>query len=63
MVKKPMTKLITSEEAAIGSVSWGVYLRYFRSVGITFIVIVIVFNMISQGSAVIQSFKSLKFQL
>ena len=52
-----MNKLMTSEEAAIGSVSWGVYLRYFKSVGITYVMIVILFNIISQTASVLGNCK------
>ncbi|CAG9797144.1 unnamed protein product [Chironomus riparius] len=51
-----LNKLMTSEEAAIGSVSWGVYLRYFRSVGVTYVLIVVLFNIISQTASVLGNF-------
>jgi len=52
-----LNKLMTSEEAAIGGVSMGVYLRYFRSVGVTYVLIVILFNIISQTASVLGNCK------
>lgn len=51
-------KLIASEEAAVGSVSWALYLRYFKSVGVSYIMIVILFNIVSQTAAVLTNCKS-----
>lgn len=47
-----MTKLIESEDNATGSVDFGVYIRYFKSVGWPFSITILLFNAINQSMAV-----------
>lgn len=49
------TKLIETEDSATGSVSFGVYLRYFKSVGIPFSITVFVFNALNQTMSVLSN--------
>lgn len=52
---KPKTKLIDSEEAATGAVGWGVYIRYFKSIGIFMGLAAIACNAIQQACSVYSS--------
>lgn len=45
-------KLIEEEEAATGSVGWGVYVRYFKSIGLWMTFIGFVSNLFFQGASV-----------
>lgn len=60
------TKLIETEDSATGSVGTGVYLRYFKSVGIPFTISILIFNAINQFMSVLSNGKnslSLKFKV
>lgn len=46
------TKLIETETNATGSVDFGVYLRYFRSIGVPFSVTIVAMNAVNQGISV-----------
>lgn len=59
-IVKPLTKLIESEDSATGSVDSGVYLRYFKSIGIPFTITVLLFNAINQSMAVLSNCKFAK---
>lgn len=50
--EKSKSKLIDNEEAATGSVGWGVYLRYFKSVGLTLGLTSVICNALMQASSV-----------
>lgn len=54
-VPAPHTKLIDSEDAATGSVGYGVYLRYFKSIGLTMGIGAVLCNAFNQGAAVYSS--------
>jgi hypothetical protein len=60
---KPKGKLITTEDSAVGSVSWAVYLRYFKSVGMGFVFLVILFNIISQTSSIGSNCKEIEMKI
>lgn len=55
---KPRTKLIETEDNATGSVGYGVYLRYFKSVGVPFALTILFFNAINQGMSVASNCKT-----
>lgn len=55
----PKTKLIENEDSATGSVDFGVYLRYFKSVGIPFSITIFLFNAINQSMSVLSNSKLL----
>jgi hypothetical protein len=59
---KPKVKLITSEESAVGAVSWSIYRRYFKSLGFGFILMVLLVNIFSQCSAIGANGKFKKFK-
>jgi ATP-binding cassette, subfamily C (CFTR/MRP), member 1 len=46
------SKLIEKEEAAIGSVGFAIYIRYFKNIGLWFGVMAIIFNTMMQGFSV-----------
>jgi hypothetical protein len=50
--EKSKTKLIDNEEAATGSVGWGVYVRYFKSIGLTLGLTAVISNALMQASSV-----------
>jgi ATP-binding cassette, subfamily C (CFTR/MRP), member 1 len=52
MKAKMATKLIEKEESATGSVGYGVYIRYFKSIGLWLGSLSIVFNIMMQGFSV-----------
>lgn len=49
------SRLIDDEDAATGNVGFGVYLRYFQSIGLTLAVLSVICNALQQGSAVYSS--------
>lgn len=51
-------KLIESEEAAVGDVAFGVYIRYFKSVGTPFVILILFFAMCSEASSALANCKS-----
>ena len=51
--------LIESESAAVGSVGFDVYLRYFKSIGFLLIAFVLIFTMSSEASAVMSNCKEI----
>lgn len=57
--EKPRNKLIETEDSATGSVGYGVYLRYFKSVGVPFALTILLFNAINQGMSVTSNCKKL----
>lgn len=52
MVEKPKSKLIDTEDAATGAVGMGVYIRYFKSIGITLGVTAVLSNALTQAASV-----------
>lgn len=54
-IPAPQTKLIDSEDAATGSVGYGVYFRYFRSIGLFLGIFAVLSNAANQGAAVYSS--------
>lgn len=52
MVEKPKSKLIDTEDAATGAVGMGVYIRYFKSIGITMGVAAVLSNALTQAASV-----------
>lgn len=50
-------QLIETENAQIGSVAFGVYLRYFKSIGVVLIAIVLIFTLSSEASSVLSNRK------
>jgi hypothetical protein len=53
--EEDVDKLIEAEEAAVGNVAFGVYLRYFKSVGTKLIVAILLFVFCSEASAVLSN--------
>lgn len=49
---KPKGKLITTEDSAVGAVSWKVYLRYFKSVGYIFVLLIVFINVLAQLASI-----------
>lgn len=52
MVEQPKSKLIDTEDAATGAVGIGVYVRYFKSIGITMGVAAVLSNALTQAASV-----------
>lgn len=52
-------ELIENETAAVGSVEFGVYLRYFRSIGFLLFFFMVIFVMSSEASSVMSNRKKL----
>lgn len=55
--KSMTTKLIESEESQTGSVDWRIYLRYFKSIGGTFVVLILTLNILNQTFSVLSNCK------
>lgn len=55
--QKPKIKLIESEDSATGKVGWGVYQRYFKSIGIPFMTAIVFFNGMNQAMSVLSNCK------
>lgn len=55
--EKASDTLIESESAAVGSVAFGVYARYFKSIGSVLIAFVFIFALCSEASAVMSNCK------
>ncbi|CRL02864.1 CLUMA_CG015851, isoform A [Clunio marinus] len=56
-MKKPaLAKLIESEDSQTGSVDLGIYLTYFKSIGIPFSIVILLFNAINQSMSVLSNF-------
>jgi hypothetical protein len=51
------TKLTDAEEAATGNVSWGIYFRYFKSIGLWLSIVGFVSNILFQGVSVYSNSK------
>lgn len=58
---KPKTKLIDTEDAATGAVGLGVYVRYFKSIGIFMGLSAIACNAVQQACSVYSSSKNRRF--
>ena len=52
-----MTKLIDVEEAGTGNVQWGVYIRYFKSIGFWFSLVGFATNFFYQSASVYSNSK------
>lgn len=50
-----MTKLIESEDSATGGVDWGVYLRYFKAIGLPYFITILFFNLVNQSMSVLSN--------
>lgn len=55
--KRTMAKLTEVEDAGSGAVGFGVYIRYFQSVGIAMTVWAIISNVINSGMSIYSSSK------
>lgn len=53
--EEDVDRLIEAENAAVGNVSFDVYLRYFKSVGSGFIIIILLFTLSSEASSVLSN--------
>lgn len=52
MPEKSKNKLIEGEDAATGAVSFGVYIRYFKSIGLALGIGAVLCNAATQGASV-----------
>jgi hypothetical protein len=52
--------LIEAESAAVGSVAYDVYFRYFKSIGVALISIVLIFAMSSEASSVMSNSEKIR---
>lgn len=59
MPEKSKTKLIETEETATGSVGWGVYVRYFKSIGFALGLTAVISNALMQASSVYSGSKEM----
>lgn len=50
-----VTKLIETEHSQVGGVSLGVYMRYFKSIGVPFAIIIFIFNALNQTMQVLSN--------
>lgn len=56
-IKKPVSKLTETEDAGSGAVGFGVYIRYFQSIGIALTIAAILSNCINSGTSIYSSSK------
>lgn len=56
-LKSAMSRLIDEEEAATGGVGWGVYIRYFKNVGLWLSVVGFVSNFLYTAASVYSNSK------
>lgn len=59
-VVKPNTKLTESEDAGSGAVGFGVYIRYFQSIGLALTIAAVCSNIINSGTSIYSSSKCCK---
>ena len=57
--KKSKIKLIETEDSATGKVGFGVYKRYFSSIGLPFMIAIVFFNAMNQAMSVLSNCKFL----